>query len=246
MHLQRYAGIGRANSVDNYNFRVNYIFVTDGRRDRKLAQTRLALLTALRERLAERPLEEINVRELAEAADVSEATFYNHFPTKTDLAVYFVQLWSVDAGWHAAAADRHGPRAAITAIFDATAADVARAPRVMGEVIAVQARLSGKATPPPLTALEKRLAFPDRPGVDAIEAIGLDGLLPPRIAAARACGELPAGGDDSAAFLALTSVFFGVPLLLARRAPAAIAAAYRAQLAIVWAGLTATAGKDPS
>ena len=46
--------------------------------------------------------------------------------------------------------------------------------------------------------------------------------------------------------LALTSVFFGVPLLLARRAPAAIAAAYRAQLAIVWAGLAATAGKDPS
>ena len=107
MHLQRYAGIGRANSVDNYNFRVNYIFVTDGRRDRKLAQTRLALLTALRERLAERPLEEINVRELAEAADVSEATFYNHFPTKTDLAIYFVQLWSVDTGWHTAAADRH-------------------------------------------------------------------------------------------------------------------------------------------
>ena len=123
--MQRYAGIGRANSIDNYNFRVNYIFVTDGRRDRKLAQTRLALLTALRERLAERPLEEINVRELAEAADVSEATFYNHFPTKTDLAVYFVQLWSVDAGWHAAAADRHGPRAAFTAIFDATAADAA-------------------------------------------------------------------------------------------------------------------------
>jgi AcrR family transcriptional regulator len=201
MHLHRCGGICHANSVDNYNFRANYIFVTDGRRDRKLAQTRLALLTALRERLAERPLEEINVRELAEAADVSEATFYNHFPTKTDLAVYFVQLWSIDAGWHAAAADRHGPRAAITAIFDATAADVARAPRVMGEVIAVQARLSGRAAPPPLTALEKRLAFPDRPGV---------------------------------------------PLLLARRAPAAIAATYRAQLAIVWAGLTATAGKDPS
>ena len=179
--------------------------MTDGRRDRKLAQTRLALLAALRERLAERPLEEINVRELAEAADVSEATFYNHFPTKTDLAVYFVQLWSIDAGWHAAAADRHGPRAAITAIFDATAADVARAPRVMGEVIAVQARLSGKASLPPLTALEKRLAFPERPGVDAIDALGLDGLLPPRIAAA-----------------------------------------YRAQLAIVWAGLAATAGKDPS
>jgi hypothetical protein len=107
-------------------------------------------------------------------------------------------------GWHAAAADPRGPRAAIAAIFDATAASVIAAPRVIGEVIAVQARLTGKAAIAPVSALEKRLAFPDRPGVEAIDAMGLEGLLPPRIAAV-----------------------------------------YRQQLAIVWAGLAAAAGKAP-
>lgn len=216
--------------------------VTDSRRERKQAQTRLDLLSALRVGLADRPLEDIGVRELADAADVSEATFYNYFPTKADLAIYFVQVWSIDVGWHAAAAQARGPRAAITAIFDATAHAIAASPRVMGELIAVQARMGGKVAPAPLSALEKRLAFPDRAGIEALDSIGLDGLLPPYLAAARECGELPADVDGDAALLALVSVFFGVPLLLARRAPARVAAAYRQQLAIVWAGLTATAG----
>lgn len=218
--------------------------MTAGRRERKAAQTRLDLMAALRDRLAKRPLEDINVRELAEAADVSEATFYNYFPSKADLAIYFIQIWSVDMGWHARVADPAGPRAAITAIFDHTAAAVAAAPRVMGEVIAVQARLEGKVAPPPLSPLDKQLAFPDRPGIEALDALGLDGLLPPRLLRARTIGELPLWLDLDAAFLALVSVFFGVPLILARRAPGQLAAAYRQQLALVWAGLAAPARKD--
>lgn len=218
--------------------------MTENLRERKHARTRLDLLAALQAGLAERAFEDIGVRELAAAADVSEATFYNYFPAKADLALYFVQVWSVGVGWHAAVAEPRGPLAAITAIFDATAADIAAYPRVMGELIAVQARLGGKLALAPLSRLEKRLAFPDRPGVEDLEAIGLDGLLPPRLAAARARGELPADLDLDAALLALVSVFFGVPLILARRAPALIAGAYRQQLAIVWAGLAATARKE--
>lgn len=218
--------------------------MTETRRARRHAQTRLALLSAFQAGLAERPFEEIAIRDLASAADVSEATFYNHFPTKTDLALYFVQVWSVGVGWHAARADAHGPLAAIAAIFDATAEDLARAPRVIGEIIAVQARLGAARSPAPLTDVEKRLAFPERPGIEEIDEVGLDGLLPPRIAAACASGALPACVDPDAALLALTSVFFGVPLILARRHPALIAPAYRQQLAIAWAGLAATAHEE--
>ncbi len=217
--------------------------MNEGRRERKHAQTRLALLGALRDRMATRPLEEIGVRELAEAADVSEATFYNYFPSKADLALYFVQVWTIDVGWHAAQAGAAGPRAAIAAIFEATAQQIVLAPRVMGEIIAVQSRLDVTPSLAPMSALEKRLAFPERAGIEAIEAIGLDGLLPPLLVAARKCGELPRTVNLDAALLALVSVFFGVPLILARRAPTTIAAAYRQQLAITWGGLAAPARK---
>lgn len=217
--------------------------MTVGRRERKQAETRLALVGALRASLADRALEDVSVRDLADAADVSEATFYNYFPAKVDLAIYFIQLWSIDMAWHARATDPAGPRAAITAIFDATAAQVVVAPRVMGEIIAVQARLVGRAAPPPLVLLDKQLAFPDRPGIEQLDAVGLDGLLPPRLLRARTLGELPLGVDLDAAFLSLVSVFFGVPMILARRAPTQIAAAYRHQLALVWAGLSSPAGE---
>jgi AcrR family transcriptional regulator len=210
-----------------------------GRRERKLAETRLGLVAALRDRLAaDRTLEDIGVRELCDEVDISEQTFFNHFPSKVDLAIYFVQLWSIEAGWHAAQARSRGARAAVEAILDVTARDVERHPRVMAEVIAVQARMASKAPLREVSAVERALAFPDLPGIERVEARGLDGVLPPLIDLAVERGELPPDVDRQAAFLALTNVFFGVPLILGPRAPRAVRAAYHQQLAIVWAGLS--------
>jgi len=72
-----------------------------------------------------------------------------------------------------------------------------------------------------------------------LAAAGLDGVLPPLIARAIRAGELPATTDRHTAFLALTFVFFGVPLMLWRRDPDGVEQAYRRQLAIAWAGLQA-------
>ena len=173
-----------------------------GRRERKLAQTRVDLAAALQARIAERTMEEVSVRELCDAVDISEATFFNHFPSKADLAVYVVQLWSVGAGWHVAAARDQGARAAIEALLDATAAEVSAHPRVMAEIIAFQARMPDKPVVREVTPLELALAFPDRAGAEALPARGLDGILPDLIELAVTRGELPAAVDRQAAFLA--------------------------------------------
>lgn len=206
-------------------------------RERKAARLRLDLTAALRVRLDERTLDQITVRELCEAVEISDGTFFNHFPSKADLAFFFVQLWAIDAGWHAAQAAPRGARAAIEAIFDMTAAQASAHPRVMGEIIALQARMPPGLGPRPVSSAERALAFPGRVGLDQLGDLGLDSLLPPLIERAAASGELPASVDRQCTLLALCNVFFGVPLLLGPRAPQLIGAAYRQQLDLVWKGL---------
>jgi AcrR family transcriptional regulator len=207
-------------------------------RRRKQAQTRLALLRALLARLdGSRTLDAINVRELCNDASISEASFFNYFPAKTDLLVYFIRLWSLDLAWrvrHELAAA--SAREAIEAILVSTARQMAAHPGVMPEIIAFQARVIA----PPAGALDvadRLAAYPDRPGITEVPAVGLDGLLPPLIDRAVRNRELPSSLDRRAAFLALTSLFFGVPLMLQRRDPSGVERAYRQQLALLWAGL---------
>ena len=56
-----------------------------GLRERKKEQTRRLLADTARRLFAERGFEAVKVAEVARAADVSEATVFNYFPTKEDL-----------------------------------------------------------------------------------------------------------------------------------------------------------------
>jgi AcrR family transcriptional regulator len=56
-----------------------------GLRARKKQQTRQLIADSARRLFAERGFEEVSVSEVARAADVSDATVFNYFPTKEDL-----------------------------------------------------------------------------------------------------------------------------------------------------------------
>jgi len=58
-----------------------------GRRDRKKLETHRALRSAALRLVAKRGLHQVTVEDIAEAADVSVRTFFNHFPSKEDAIV---------------------------------------------------------------------------------------------------------------------------------------------------------------
>ncbi len=203
-------------------------------RARKHARARLALLDAWLERVETRPTEEISVRELCQAAEVSEASFFNYFGSKDALIVYFVQLWGLEMGWHARRASRErGPLAGIAEIFARTAAAVSASPRVMGEVLAGQARLDRAPELLPVTPAERALRFPDLDDLDSLPAAGLEVLLPTLAEEALAKGELPPGTDLRLLVITLAALFFGTPLVLRKLDPSLVGPIWQAQLRLL-------------
>jgi AcrR family transcriptional regulator len=64
------------------------VSASTGLRERKKHQTRKAISDAAWHLFLERGFDDVTVAEVARAADVSEATVFNYFPTKEDLAYH--------------------------------------------------------------------------------------------------------------------------------------------------------------
>lgn len=214
-------------------------------RAQQRARKRLALTRALMERLRERTLEDIQVSELAQAAEISQATFFNYFPTKGDLLSHFIQLWSLRMCLvvRRIRKDTDGAIAAVEALFAATAEELALYPNTMLEIIAHQARVPAGFEHEPIELAERLLFISesstdteDNSDVESLTDGGLGDLLRPLLREAVIKGELPASTDIEVLTGAIASVFFGVPLNFAAQQPGAIAALYRQQLALIWAG----------
>ncbi len=207
-------------------------------RARKRARTRLALLDALLSRIGPRGIDQIPVKELCAEVEISEVTFFKYFPAKSDLLTYFIQLWTIEMAWHASqAAQAQGSGLeAIGEIFARTAQDAARNIDIMLEIIAHQARMPKDLVLPGVSTAERLLRFPDLAGVETLPSEGLEAILPRFLQVAIGKRELPPSSDIASLTLALSCIFFGVPLCVGRHDPAAIAPLYRQQLALVWAG----------
>lgn len=211
------------------------------RRAQNRARTRVALVEALLPELATHSLDAVPVSTLARAAGISQATFFNHFPSKAHLLTHFIQLWGLRVGALARRVRRDHESAlrAIEALYGATAAQVAESPRVMLEIIAHQARMPPGLSPPEVELAERLLWLPGEPDVMALSDRGLGGLLPVLLQEAVDTGELPPDTSVATATLAAAATFFGVPLLVGRTDAASVAALYQQQLELLWAGLRA-------
>ena len=215
-------------------------------RERKHARTKLALLQAALERMRDKRLDEIPVKELCDEVEISEATFFNYFPKKNDLLHYLIQVWTFEVAWHAreAVGDEAGVEY-IEHVFDYTGRKLADHPRLLLEIIAHMALephpKTCTRTRSELSLAERLQAFPECEGVECVPELRLSEVLRTPLERATAKGELPASVDLDAALLGLLGIFFGVPLWLGPIQPEAIRPAYQGQLKLLWAGLRCSA-----
>ena len=211
-------------------------------RQRKFARTRLALANALSKALVQQALSEVSVKALCREAEVSEATFFNYFPSKQELMAYLAQLWLLELGWHtqAAAGDSQG-LSAIHQLFAHSARTCVSRPGLMQELIAWLARGGRLNTSIELGAFERKIAFPDLAGIETTPVKGVDAWIVPQLEVAIKTGELPENTLIPTLLSLLLAVVFGVPLTLLPTKPGKIADMYQQQLQLVWSGTRATA-----
>lgn len=123
-----------------------------GLRERKKQQTRNRIAQAAVRLFAERGFDRVPVAEVARAADVSEATVFNYFPSKEDLVFGGMEAYEAElvdavrtrpAGVSALDAFRDfllRPRAALAAGDPAAVEHIATAARIIAGSPALQAR----------------------------------------------------------------------------------------------------------
>jgi len=159
------------------------------------------------------------------------------------LMAYLAQLWLLELCWqvqHSAESPKGLP--AIQHLFAQLARICVSRPGMMRELIAWIARGGRLNEAMELGALERKLAFPDLDGIDAIQIKGIDALIVPHLETAIRKGELPDNTLIPTLLSLLLALLFGVPLTLLSSHPGKIADLYQQQLQLVWFGVRAAAG----
>ncbi len=204
-------------------------------RQKKFAKTKTALLNALLDELETKELSFIMIKDLTYKAEVSEPTFFNYFDSKQDMLVYFIQMWSIQMQHLASKvqAQSNSFVKAIKTIFIESAKDISAHPQIMLEIIAFHAgKTNTKAHQ--ITVAEKWLFFEEIEGVEKIEGMGLESILPSLIAQAKANGELKNEVDEELLFLILSSLFFGTSLLVLKHDAKQLPALFEAELNLIF------------
>ena len=156
---------------------------------------------------------------------------------------YLAQLWLLELCWqvqHSAESPKGLP--AIQHLFAQLARICVSRPGMMRELIAWIAHGGRLNEAMELGALERKLAFPDLDGIDAIQIKGIDALIVPHLETAIRKGELPDNTLIPTLLSLLLALLFGVPLTLLSSHPGKIADLYQQQLQLVWFGVRAAAG----
>jgi len=124
---------------------------SEGRRERKKRETRARITRVARRLFAERGLESTTVEQLASEADISQATFFNYFPSKQAVlremtAEVFESLHSLIEGELKRPA---GTRERLLRFAAAGADEIGQARSLAREVLLELMRSSGRADGPP-------------------------------------------------------------------------------------------------
>jgi len=206
--------------------------MTVTKREIKTAQNKQTILNSLLARMHKEVFDKIKISDLCADANISQASFYNYFPQKSDILVYYIQLWAVKMHWQILIERKLIGLNAIDALFNLTAETCATQSQLMAEIVAFQAKSLKKIKVTPLSKADKLVAYPNYQGIETMVVEDLPALLSINIQQAIDAKELPRCSDVGTLIVSLCATFFSVPIMFNQSPLADIQAAYQQQLSL--------------
>lgn len=105
-------------------------------REKKYATQKLKILDTFNAKLKQKSLADISVKEIAQTLEISEMTFFNYFKSKSEVLVYFIELWNLEMQLKI---ETIPPKEAIYLIFEETATLIEDNPRLFMEIVSSMA-----------------------------------------------------------------------------------------------------------
>lgn len=213
-------------------------------REKKYAKTKLALLQEFISKMKDSRFEDISIKEICEKVEVSEGTFFNYFHQKVEVLIYYKTLTVTKMNWYLNTQRNDlSPLQKIDVAFDLIA-DELKEPNFFYEMVRTMISEKVRDEVADISPVEKHYAFPDCPGVEAIESIDLCKFFEHLVNDAFAAGEISEEADRQTVYTALMSLLIGLPLAIEIEDFPRLKEIFKSQLSILGKGLERKGGKQ--
>jgi len=203
--------------------------MTLGRRALNKANTRIDILNAVYRLSQSSNFRNLKVKAIADAAEITEMTFFNYFPSKEDILRYMMAIWALDL----IALQQQKPlagEAAIRRVFQHTATRVKQHPGLMVNFISylVTKEISPDAID--IEVADRSILYPEQSQLWEVEIPSGNELL------LRHLMEINPNSNNMQTLLHLASCFYG-DVLIAHTANLDIENLYNQSLDLIFRNL---------
>jgi AcrR family transcriptional regulator len=145
-------------------------------RREKAARLKISILEQTLRLVGRKSFDDLHVEDICAKVKISKVTFFNYFPQKEDVLLYYFRIWCL----HRAVELRDKPREGVAGmyyLFEKLSEDCENYPGVILSLIGYLADLKRPPKPFPVKLEEKQLLYPDRTDMAHMEILSVDQLF---------------------------------------------------------------------
>ncbi|MBU4333685.1 MAG: TetR/AcrR family transcriptional regulator [Candidatus Omnitrophica bacterium] len=208
-------------------------------REKKISKTKIALMNEFVKRLEVTRFNDISIKDVCDSVEVSEATFYNYFPKKSDLVQYFKELLTLKTIWEVEQKGSKMTPIEKIDLFFSVQADNMPNTNAFYELVSIFTGEKMRNIRLQLSASDKYYAFPDCEGIEEMPSMLFEEFLAAAMKQAIKDGSIVTKTKPADIVIGLMTIFVGIPLAIEEKDFVNLKNHYKKQLSVFWKGLGA-------